>query len=272
MFKNKLLNILYLLLMLGLSSCITSNKINYMQTPGFNIPAYNDSLSYQDYRLRIGDRLYVRVYSTDDKTNALFNGSMQNNQQMMGNNTSGGMADLFTYLIEEDGTINFPMIDKVHMTGKTLREAVEALEAAIKPLFIFSSVEMRIMNRNFSVIGGNRSGFYSMTREKMNIFEALAMAGDVGVYGDRSKLRILRETDKGVVIKQFDARSADIVRSEFFYIEPNDVIYIQNVNEQFFSITNLPSLFSTVISTFSFGVLIYETGKRLQKTPDTTNN
>ena len=62
MFKNKLLNILYLLLMLGLSSCITSNKINYMQTPGFNIPAYNDSLSYQDYRLRIGDRLYVRVY------------------------------------------------------------------------------------------------------------------------------------------------------------------------------------------------------------------
>lgn len=271
MFKNKLLNILYLSLMLGFSSCITSKKINYMQTPGFNIPAYTDSLSYQDYRLRIGDRLYVRVYSTDDKTNALFNGSMQNNQQMMGN-MSGGISDLYTYLIEEDGSISFPMIDRVHMTGKTLREAVDALETAIKPLFTFSSVEMRIMNRNFSVIGGSRSGFYSMTREKMNIFEALAMAGDVGTYGDRSKLRILRETDNGVVIKQFDARSADIVQSEFFYIEPNDVIYIQNVNEQFFSITNLPSLFSTVISSFSFGVLIYETGKRLQKTPTETNN
>jgi len=50
-----------------LSSCITSNKVNYMQTPGFNIPAYKDSISFQDYELRVGDRLFVKVYSTDDK-------------------------------------------------------------------------------------------------------------------------------------------------------------------------------------------------------------
>lgn len=273
MFRRKHIYFVFSLVVVVLSSCITARKVNYMQEPGFHIPAYKDSLSYEDYRLRIGDRLYVRVYSTDDKTNALFNGSSGGGQQqMMGGSMQGGMMDLYTYLIDEDGSISFPMIDKVAMTGKTLREAVEALETAIKPLFTFSSVEMRIMNRNFSVIGDNRSGFYTMTREKMNIFEALAMAGDIGMYGDRSKLRILRETDNGVIIKQFDVRSADIVQSEFFYIEPNDVIYIQNVNEQFFSITNLPSLFSTVISTFSFGVLLYETGKQLVKTKPKTNN
>ena len=107
-----------------------------------------------------------------------------------------------------------------------------------------------------------------MPREKINIFQALAMAGDVGMYGDRSRIRILRETDNGTIIKSFDVRSADIIHSEYFYIEPNDVIYIQTLNEQFFSITNLPSLFSTVISTFSFGVLIYDTIKRIN--PDNT--
>jgi hypothetical protein len=113
------------------------------------------------------------------------------------------------------------------------------------------------------VIGGGKSGYYTMPREKINIFQALAMAGDVGMYGDRSRIRILRETDNGTIIKSFDVRSADIIHSEYFYIEPNDVIYIQTLNEQFFSITNLPSLFSTVISTFSFGVLIYILSKEL---------
>ena len=63
--------IIYILAILTfLSSCITSEKVNYMQKPGFNIPAYKDSTGFGDYRLRAGDRLFVKVYSTDDKTNA----------------------------------------------------------------------------------------------------------------------------------------------------------------------------------------------------------
>jgi len=85
----------------------------------------------------------------------------------------------------------------------------------------------------------------------------------VGMYDDRSKVRVLRETANGVQIKTFDLRSADLIRSEFFYIEPNDVIYIQPLNEQFFRISNLPSLITTVVSTFSFGVLIYDSAKRI---------
>ncbi|MBN2764847.1 MAG: polysaccharide biosynthesis/export family protein [Paludibacteraceae bacterium] len=242
------------------SSCITSEKVNYMQPPGFNIPSYKDSLSFEDYRLRSGDRLFVKVYSTDEKTNALFNGSTGNSQMMMG---TGGASDLYTYLVNEEGAITFPMIGDIFMAGKSVREATTTLEKAIEPLFRFSTVEMRVVNRNFSVIGGGKSGYYTMPREKINVFQALAMAGDVGLFGDRSKIRVLRETEKGTVIKSFDVRSADIVQSEFFYIEPNDVIYIQTLNEQFFSVTNLPSLFSTVISTFSFGVLMYDTYKRI---------
>lgn len=267
MLQNKIKFLFTLFIIAILSSCITSDKINYMQKPGFKIPAYKDTVLFEDYRLRTGDRLFVKVYSTNEKTNLLFNGSTNSSQMMSG---SGSSSDLYTYLIENNGTIVFPMVGEVKIEGQTVREATETLEKAIEPYFMFSTLELRVVNRSFSVIGGGKSGYYTMPREKINVFQALAMAGDVGLYGDRSKIRILRETEKGPIIRSFDVRSSDIVHSSYFYIEPNDVIYIQTVNEQFFSITNLPSLFSTVISTFSFGVLIYDTYQRITEKPDTT--
>ena len=230
-----------------------------MQAPGFNIPAYKDTMSFEDYKLRTGDRLYVKVLSSDEKTNSLFNGSSNNMQMII--NGSGGMADLYTYLIEQNGNINFPMIGDVELVGKTLREATLTLEKAIEPLFKYSTIEMHVVNRNFSVIGSGKSVYVAMPQEKINIFKALAMAGDLGIYADRAKVRILREAPTGVQIKVFDVRSSDIITSEFFYIEPNDVIYIQDVNEKFFSITNLPNLTSTVLSTISFGVLLNDVYK-----------
>jgi len=261
MLKNiSKLSILTLILVF-FNSCISSKKVNYMQTPGFNIPAYKDSVSYSDYRLRKGDCLYLKVYSTDQKTNSWFNGSN------IGSSTQGSILDLYSYIVQSDGNITFPMIGKVKIEGKTLREATIDVEKAIEPLFKYSTAELRIVNRNFSVIGGNASGFFPILREKINIFEALALAGDINIYGDRSKIRILRETDKGVIVKTFDIRSSDIIHSEFYYIEPNDVIYIQNLEEQFFSLTSLPSFISTVISTFSMGALLVDSYKKLITTP-----
>jgi polysaccharide export outer membrane protein len=257
----------YFLIINLLSSCVTSKTINYLQQPGFHIPAYKDSISFTDYRLRVGDRIFVRIYSTDDMTNALFNAGMGGNAGSMG---GGGGSDLYTYLVEENGSITFPMIGDVPVVGKTIREATIILEKAIEPLFKFSSVELRVLNRSFSVIGNGNSAFVNMPQEKINIFKALALAGDVGMFDDRSRVRVLRETENGVQIKMFDLRSIDLLHSEYFYIEPNDVIYIQPLNEQFFRITTLPALISTVVTTFSFGILIYDSAKRIAN-PTTSN-
>ncbi len=268
MLKQLLKLSVYLLIINLLSSCVTSKTINYLQKPGFNIPAYKDSISFTDYRLRVGDRIFVKIFSTDDMTNALFNAGMGGNTGMMMG--SGGGTDLYTYLVEESGSITFPMIGDVAVVGKTVREATVILEKAIEPLFKFSSVELRVLNRSFSVIGNGNSAFITMPQEKISVFKALALAGDVGMFDDRSKIRVLRETENGVQIKMFDLRSADLLHSEYFYIEPNDVIYIQPLNEQFFRITNLPSLISTVVSSFSLGVLLYESATRIAD-PTTSN-
>ncbi len=253
----KIYTIPLLLLIFSFSSCITSRKINYLQKPDFIIPSYKDTTSYEDYRLKPGDRLYVKIYSTDDKTNMLFNGSQQTSQMALSTGGGNSMMDLYTYLLLNDGNVIFPMIGKINFEGLTLREATAKLEKEIAPYYKFSTVELKIVARYFSVIGGGRAGYFPIPREKINIFQALAMAGNIDLYGDRSKLRIIRETENGTEIKMFDVRSKDILHSEFYYIEPNDVIYIQSVDEQFYSVTNLTGLFGIVLSTISFGTIIF---------------
>jgi len=245
------------------TSCITARKVNYLQKPDFLIPSYKDTSTYEDYLLKPGDRLYVKVYSTDEKTNMLFNGGTQVSQMMMssGSTLGGGISsyyDLYSYLVQEDGTINFPMLGKVYVEGMNVRNATFKLEKEIEPYYRFSTVEMKIVQRYFSVLGSGKAGYFPIPREKINIFQALAMAGDIGIFGDRSKVRIIREGKNGTEIKIFDIRSADLIHSEFFYVEPNDVIYIQTLDEQFYSVTNLTSLFATILSTISFGTIIFQ--------------
>jgi polysaccharide export outer membrane protein len=242
-----------------LTSCITARKINYLQYPDREIPSYKDTIQYSDYRIKAGDKLSVRVYSTHEETNAVFNSGYTQSfgYSQSGTGGTGTYSDLFSYEVLPTGNIIFPMIGEVYMLGMTIREATTQLEKAINPLFLVSTVEVRVLSKYFSIIGSGRSGYYPIVREKINIYQAMAMAGDVGIYGDRSKIRIIRETESGTVIRKFDLRSRDILHSEFFYIEPNDVIYIQTMDEQFFSIQNLPGLFSTTITSISFGVFLF---------------
>ncbi len=245
-----------------LTSCITTHHINYLQPTKNFIPAYKDTVSYTDYRLRIGDKLYVQVYSTDDKTNALFNGNRSSTMSMMSNSStgSGEMMDLYTNLIHPNGCIKLPLVGDVQVQGLTLREAKREIEEAIKPILKLNSVDVRIMGQYFSIIGAGKSGRFPITREKVNIFQAIAMAGDLGFYVDRSKIKILRETENGgSVIKVFDIRSVDVIHSEYYYLEPDDVIFLQPMKEQFFGVSTFWTAISTAITTYSFGVIIYKT-------------
>ncbi len=243
-----------MLIMSGLmffTSCITTHKVNYLQEPDNIIPSYKDSLVYEDYRLKTGDKVFLRVYSTNEITNLTFNASTSQSMNF------GPSTDLYAYAIQQNGKITLPTIGEIEIGGQTLREAKRTVEDAIKPVYPVHTIDLHILNRYFSVIGSSGTGHYAMTKEKINIFQALAMAGDVDVYADRSKVRIIRETDQGTEVKIFDLRSKTIINSEYYYIEPNDVIYIQKLNEQFFSILNLPTLISTTFSTISFGAFLY---------------
>jgi len=246
----------FIALALQLTSCITTHQTNYLQSPKNFIPAYKDTFSYHDYRLKEGDRLSFQVYSMDDKTNSLFNGGGNSSSQMGSSSGSSEGLDLYTYLVGSNGSIDIPVIGEVVVKGKTLRETKEILENAIKPVLKINSVDVRMIGRTFSIIGSGKSGKFAFPREKVNIYQALALAGDLGTTVDRSRIRILRVTSKGNEIKTFDIRSKDIINSEFYYLEPDDVIFLQPMKEQFFGVSTFWVAVSTIVTTYSLAVII----------------
>ncbi|MBR0196305.1 MAG: polysaccharide biosynthesis/export family protein [Paludibacteraceae bacterium] len=262
----KLRNILFLTIVgFALASCVTSRKVNYMQKPDKQIPSYADTLSFEDYVLRIGDRLYVYVYSLNEEVMRMYNAGGTNASQMRQQMQQGGTYgsyDLYTYLVDEEGMINFPTIGKVFVQGKTTREVKYLLEDQLKTLvqeipgYSSVSVEVNIVNRSFSIIGA-QSGRYMINKEKMTIFEALAMAGDLGEFNSRKEIKLVREKNGVTTIKTFDARSEDIVNSEYYYIEPNDIIYIRQIPGYSFGINHVTTAIGVTAATISFGVFIY---------------
>ena len=257
--------LLILLLPLLMASCVTSKRVNLMQEAGQKgIPHYTDTLMYEDYELRIGDRLYIYVYSVDDRINKMFNASGAGvSSSMLRQNSSGGGYDLYTYLVLEDGSIDFPMVGHVPVRGKTTREVKLLLEKELSSFvtgygeYQMISVEVNIVRRTFNVISDRGSGIFTIQKEKVTIFEALALAGDIGDFGDRSKVRIVREIEGQTKVMTFDLRSEDIINSEYYYIEPNDVIYIQKIKGQSFGINSAATTVSVVATTLAFGGFVY---------------
>jgi len=255
-----------------LSSCVTSKKVNLLQEPSKTIPEYADTLNFEDYRLRMGDRLYIYVYSVDEGVMKLFNatgasgggggnGSYMRNDANNGQN--GGTYDLYTYLVLDDGCIDFPLVGRLPVRGLTTREVKLALEKELSTYiknygdYSVISCEVNVVQRSYSVISQGGTGNFSIRREKMTIYEALAQAGDLGNWSDRSKVQIIREIEGTTKILTFDLRSKDIINSEYYYIEPNDVIYVQHLTGKAMGVTNAATTVAIVASTLGFGGFIY---------------
>ena len=266
--KGKVRILFFGFLLAFLTSCVTARKVNYMQEPDKHIPSYADTLSYEEYQLRTYDRLYVRVYSLDESVTKMYNGGGNGNymRYMLSNgnlsNSTTGSYDLYTYLVEDDGTIDFPTIGKIPVRGLTTREVKKKLEEELGKLlkeipgFSTVSVEVNIVDRSFSVVGA-QNGRFPITKEKMTIFEAIALAGDIGDFNSHKEIKLVREKEGVTTIKTFDARSKDIINSEFYYIEPNDIIYIRKIPGYSFGINSAGTAVGITDTTISFGVLIY---------------
>lgn len=249
-------------------SCVTSRKVNYMQEPGkHKIPSYADTVDYEEYKVRVNDRLYIYVYSLDENIMKMYNAgtgtqSRSYMQQQMMNGTGRTTNELYTYLVDMDGNIDFPTIGKVHVEGLTTRETKwkmeEELSSLLKEIPGYStiSVEVNIVQRTYSLIGV-KSGRYPIQKEKLTIFEALAQMNNLQTFSDRARVKIIREINGETTIREFDLRSKDIINSEFYYIEPNDIIYVRELTGKAFGLTSAAAGLAVVSTTLSFGVFVY---------------
>lgn len=259
---------------IGLTSCVTSKKVNLLQEPDRHIPSYADTVSYVDYQLRIGDRLYIYIYSVDANVMKLFNASGASGGyggQMRNQMNSSGYAtnELYSYLVLDDGCIDFPLVGHIPVRGLNTREIKLELEKELSTYiksygdYTMISCEVNVVQRSYSVISERGTGNFPIRKEKLTIFEALAGAGDVGDWSDRSKVKIIREIEGVTRVIEFDVRSKDIINSEFYYIEPNDVIYVQQLKGKAFGVSNAATTVAIVASTLGFGGFVYGLVQRI---------
>lgn len=238
-----------------MSSCVMSKKINYLQEGG-DVPVYNDSVDFDDYLLQCGDYIYIRVNAIDLEMADMFNGNVSITS-MTYVTPDNSTARLYLYLVEEDNCIDYPYVGRLEVKGKSLREVKLLLEEKLSGMLHGFSVDVRLANRSFSIIGESGSGRYNIPREQLTIYEALAMSGDLSLYANRKDVHIIRQTPEGTKVMKFDLRSKSIIDSEFYFIQPNDVIYIPFDSAKHWGANHFTSVLSMTFATVSFGLFVY---------------
>ncbi|MBP5260427.1 MAG: polysaccharide biosynthesis/export family protein [Paludibacteraceae bacterium] len=239
---------------LGMASCVTPRRTHYLQEADHGIASYPQVYTPVDYRIQKNDELNIRVVTLDPESKKIFNTS-PNGQTQSSNNSQRG---LYTYTVYDDGNIDFPYLGAVSVEGKTTREAKQLLEKQLHDYVKDCSVEVRLTNSYFNLLTEAGAGRYPITKEKMTVFEALAVGGDLGQYSDRKRVKIIREQPDGTTtVKEFDLRSKAIIGSEYYYIQPNDILYVPAFKGQFFRINSFLTALGITSSTISFGMLVY---------------
>jgi polysaccharide export outer membrane protein len=209
-----------------LSGCSAYKKVPYLQDAEA-VSSLQKELPMYDAKIMPKDLLTIAVNTTDPVAAAPFNLTVQSSAA--GSASVGGSSNLQQYLVNNDGTIEFPVLGSLQVSGLTKSEAEnlirQKLGAYLKETPI---VTVRMANYKISVLGEvARPGMFTVNNEKVNIFEALAMAGDLTVWGLRDNVKLIREDANGKrEIINLNLNNAGIVTCPYYYLQQNDILYV----------------------------------------------
>lgn len=251
MFKFTLkLTAIVLFIGFSISSCITNKKLTYLQQEGI-APDTISTITPSNYKLQPFDNLFIRVVTPDPLLSAMFN-PMSSTSSL---NFSELSTDLVSYSVEADSSIQLPYAGRVMVAGKTITEATIEVEKALKGYIADASVTVKMVNNYVSLIGEvQRPGRYPIYKSRMSIFQALALAGDLNQFSNRKKVQLIRQTPSGIVVKDFNLTERSIVETEFYYVMPNDVIYVPPIRGKFFRMDVFP--YAVILSTVTTFILV----------------
>jgi len=164
-------------------------------------------------------------------------------------------AALFGYPVDVHGNIEIPFVGQVKAAGKTLSELKVELDSTFKNYVTDAAISIRLVNNYVSLLGEVRApGRYPLTKDRINIFEALSMASDMSEFSNRQKVQLIRPSPYGPIIKEFSLSDRSILASEFYYILPNDIIYVKPISGRMFA--HNTSIYSLLLSTITTALVI----------------
>jgi polysaccharide biosynthesis/export protein len=232
-------------LLLLFTSCVSQRKAVYVQ-PSKDHLGNNNSWSGNKKSIKIDafDMLYIKVATIDQPEYNFFN---EENKNLI----SEASLSVTSYIVDELGFVILPVVGKVKLKDLTLEEASLAVKTALKDVLSTPIVSVRFINNSITVLGEVvHAGTYNYSTEQINVFRAIGLAGDISEYGDKKNAVLIRERGKEIQKYRLDLTSEDIFRSEFYYLRPNDVLYIPPMKIRRFGMREIPfALILTFVNT-----------------------
>ncbi len=240
------------LLLLLCASCSTPLSelvyLNHIETG----KTYLNAHSPGEYRIQPNDQLFIQVIS-DDPMNAAFLNivSTQGGSSTMGSSTTS--MELITFLVNEQGKIDYPQLGEIKVVGLTTTEVSDLIQEGVDAYLEGASVFVKLVNRTITVLGEVSSpGQKTMVKNQLSIFEALGAAGDITDWGNRRNVKLIRELPEGKHIEELDITDPKLIDSPFYYVLPHDIIYVEH-NSKVYGAKNLSytaplSIVSTLVT------------------------
>lgn len=208
-------------------SCASPEKVLYLQ----DVTQYKQQDIAEIYEVHIhkDDLLSIMVNSKDPELALPFNMPMVT-YQLGTNMGAAGQQRVLGYLVDSEGKIDFPILGKIKVDGLSRLQLTELIRKKLidEDLIKDPIVTVQMLNFKISVMGEvARPGSFSITSDRVTLLEALSMAGDLTIYGKRDRVAVIREVDGKRTILYHDLRSADVFRSPCYYLQQNDIVYVE---------------------------------------------
>lgn len=236
-------------MILVLAGCGSSKNIPYFQN--IDTISLAASRGLYDAHIMPKDMLTINVHTTDAAASAPFNLSAAGASSSQGTTASATSG----YLVDNNGNINFPIVGKIHVAGLTKGECEDLIKSKIQPYLSRTEnpvITVRMSSYRVTVIGEVGSpGVIPVATEKMSIIEALAEAGDLTIYGKRDNVMLIREDAQGQKsMHRINLNDASIINSPYYYLQQNDVIYVEpnKAKAKDATISNSTSLWMSMVS------------------------
>ncbi|WP_068472692.1 polysaccharide biosynthesis/export family protein [Saccharicrinis aurantiacus] len=230
-----------LFVLLFTTGCVSLKKSIYLQ--GHITKELDEVDQYykpdkSDYLIKPNDNLYIRINSLDERTSAFLN---NDGGSATANISSPMSASLQGYRVQLDGSIQFPFVGKIHVSGLSLDEVREKIQLAVSKYVEECSVNVKLLNDNITILGEVKSpGRFLLYAEEVNILEAISMAGDMTDFANKEKIRLIRK--EGDVQQMLEINTLDerIIYSPYYYLKPGDIIYVEPRKLKSMALSNIP--------------------------------
>jgi polysaccharide export outer membrane protein len=224
--KNKAIFI-WCVLILVCGGCASQKEVLYLQ----DVDPLKQQVISQNYEMIIhrDDLLAIMVNSKDPDLAIPFNMPLTT-YQLGTSGGSYGVQRVLGYLVDAEGNIDFPILGKIKVEGQTRLQLTNLIKNRLikEELIKDPIVTIQFMNFKVSVIGEvARPGSFTISGDRVTLLEALSMAGDLTIYGKRDRVAVIRERDGKRTTLFHDLRSADIFDSPCYYLQQNDIVYVE---------------------------------------------